>query len=191
MTSKGGGVTFSGGEPLTYGAYLEQIARKCRENRIDVCIESCGYSPFDSFKEALPYINSMFMDIKIIDPQKHEEATGRSNQLILDNIRRISEYGVPLTIRTPIVPGYTDTEENIRGIAEFVSGLDTVTEYELLRYHNFGESKYAALGKTYDLKGVELPSDEEMLELTGIANTVLNKHGKYKLFMKDNKKEGI
>ncbi len=107
-------MTFSGGEPLTYGAYLEQIARKCRENRIDVCIESCGYSPFDSFKEALPYINSMFMDIKIIDPQKHEEATGRSNQLILDNIRRISEYGVPLTIRTPIVPGYTDTEENIR-----------------------------------------------------------------------------
>ena len=54
-----------------------------------------------------------------------------------------------------------------------------MTEYELLRYHNFGESKYAALGKTYDLKGVELPSDEEMLELTGIANTVLNKHGKY------------
>ena len=188
---KGGGVTFSGGEPLTYGTYLEQIAKKCRENRIDVCIESCGYSPFDSFKEALPYINSMFMDIKIIDPQKHEEVTGRSNQPILDNIRRISEYGVPLTIRTPIVPGYTDTEENMKGIAEFVSGLDTVTEYELLRYHNFGESKYAALGKTYDLKGVQPPTDEKMLELTRIANAVLNKHGKYSFFMKDNKKEGI
>lgn len=188
---KGGGVTFSGGEPLTYGKYLEQIAKKCQQNHIDVCIESCGYSAFDSFKNALPYINSMFMDIKMIDPQKHEAVTGRSNKLILDNMKRISEYGIPLTIRTPVVPGYTDTPENIKGIAEFICQLPTVREYELLRYHNFGESKYAALGRTYDLKGTEPPSDEKMMQLTGIANAVLNKYGKYSFYMKDNKKEGI
>lgn len=188
---KGGGVTFSGGEPLTHGKYLSQIAKKCKENRIDVCVESCGYSQFESFQDALTYIDAMFMDIKIIDPKKHEEITGRSNDLILSNIKKISAYGIPLTIRTPIVPGYTDSQENIRGIAEFVSTLPTVKEYELLPYHNFGESKYGALGKPYLLKGVQPPSDEKMLELTKLANTILNEHGKYSFFMKENKKEGI
>ena len=188
---KGGGVTFSGGEPLTYGKFLEKIARKCKENRIDVCVESCGYSQFDSFKDALPYIDSMFMDIKIIDSDEHERITGGRNELILDNIRRISEYGMPLTIRTPVVPRYTDSVENIRGIAEFVADLPSVREYELLRYHNFGESKYAALGREYALKGTEPPSDEEMLKLVSIANDVLNNRGKYCFYVKDNKKEGI
>lgn len=126
-----------------------------------------------------------------MNPQKQEEVTGGSNQLILDNMKRMSEYGIPLTIRTPIVPGYTDSQENIGGIAAFVSGLPTVNEYELLPYHNFGESKYAALGKTFDLQDVEPPSEEKMLQLTKIANTVLNRHGKYSFYMKDNKKEGI
>lgn len=188
---KGGGVTFSGGEPLSHGKYLEEIAKKCKQNHINVCIESCGYSSFDTFKNALPYIDAMFMDVKILDPLKHKEITGKSNELILDNIKRISDYGMPLTIRTPVVPGYTDSEENIRGIAEFVAQLPTVKEYELLRYHNFGESKYGALGRVYDLKGVQPPSDEKMLELTKIANNILNKYDKYSFFMKDNKKEGI
>lgn len=188
---KGGGVTFSGGEPLSHGKYLEEIAKKCKQNHINVCVESCGYSSFDTFKNALPYIDAMFMDIKILDPRKHKEITGKSNELILDNIKRISDYGMPLTIRTPVVPGYTDSEENIRGIAEFVAQLPTVKEYELLRYHNFGESKYGALGRVYDLKGVQPPSDEKMLELTKIANNILNKYDKYSFFMKDNKKEGI
>ena len=188
---KGGGVTFSGGEPFTHGEYLRQIAKKCHDNRIDVCVESCGYSAFDSFKGALPYIDSIFMDIKIMDSQRHKEITGGSNELILKNIKRISQTGIPMTIRTPVVPGYTDMEENIRAIAEFVSGLASVKEYELLRYHNFGESKYKALGKEYELKGVEPPTDEEMLRLAGIANDILNKHGKHSFYMKDNKKEGI
>lgn len=188
---KGGGVTFSGGEPLVYGEYLEQIAKVCQQNRINVCVESCGYSSFDNFKNALPYIDSMFLDIKIMDPQKHKEITGGDNGLILENIRRISEYGMPLTIRTPIVPGYTDSAENIREIAQFVAELPTVKEYELLRYHNFGQSKYGALGREYALADIEPPTDENMLELTKIANAVLGKYGKYSFFMKDNKKEGI
>lgn len=188
---KGGGVTFSGGEPLTYGRYLEQIARKCKQNRIDVCVESCGYSCFDNFKDALPYIDHMFMDIKVFDSEEHRRITGGGNEMILDNIKRISGLGIPLTIRTPIVPGYTDSAENIEKIAEFVVTLPTVSEYELLRYHNFGESKYEALGKKYALKGLKPPSDEEMLRLTEIANNILNKYGKYSFYMKDNKKEGI
>ena len=73
--------------------------------------------------------------------------TGRGNQLILDNIRKISEFGVPITIRTPIIPGYNDEKLNITGIAEFIKAIPNVREYELLAYHNLGESKYKALGQ--------------------------------------------
>lgn len=188
---RGGGVTFSGGEPLTHGKYLKEIAEACQKSRIDVCIESCGYSKFESFAEALPFINSMFMDIKVFDSEKHKEITGYGNEVILDNIRRISQSGIPMTIRTPVVPGYTDTPENIRAIAEFVVTLPSVTEYELLVYHNLGESKYGALGRTYELKGTEPPTDDAIRELVKLANGILNKHGKHCFYMKDNKKEEI
>lgn len=188
---KGGGVTFSGGEPLTHGKYLKEIAQACRKNRINVCIESCGYSKFESFEEALPYIDSIFMDIKVFDAEKHKQITGYDNQLILENVRRISQYGIPMTIRTPIVPGYTDAPENIRAIAEFLLTLPSVTEYELLVYHNLGESKYGALGRPYPLKGTEPPSDEQMRELVRLANSILNKQGKHCFYIKDNKKEEI
>lgn len=188
---KGGGVTFSGGEPLTQGAYLEAIARKCRENRINVCLESCGYSKFESFQGALAYIDAMFMDIKVIDSARHKAITGFGNELILENIQKISAYGIPLTIRTPVVPGYTNSPENIAGIARFVAALPSAAEYELLVYHNLGESKYGALGRAYALKGTTPPTDEEMLALTKLANRILRPVHKSCYYMKDNKKEGI
>lgn len=188
---KGGGVTFSGGEPLTHGKYLTEIAKLCKKNRIDVCVESCGYSKFETFESALPYIDSIFMDIKLIDSLKHKEITGYGNELILENISKISHKGIPMTIRTPIVPGYTDSVANIEGIAEFITTLPSVKEYELLIYHNLGESKYSALGRKYDLKGIEPPSDEKIRELVKLANSILRKHGKRCFYMKDNKKEEI
>ena len=188
---KGGGVTFSGGEPLTHGKYLKEIAAECQKNRINVCIESCGYSKFESFAEALPYIDEMFMDVKVLDPQRHQEITGYDNALILENIRRISQYGIPMTIRTPVVPGYTDARENITGIAAFVAELPSVKEYELLCYHNLGESKYGALGRSYPLKGTEPPSDERMRALVQAANRILMPQGKQCFYMKENQKEVI
>lgn len=139
----------------------------------------------------MPYIDAMFMDIKIIDSNQHKKITGANNELILNNIRKISEFGLPITIRTPVVPGYTDSVENIKGIAEFITMLPTVREYELLVYHNLGESKYASLGKEYELKGVEPPSDEQMRELVKQANCVLRPYGKQCFYMKDNNKEVI
>lgn len=186
-----GGVTFSGGEPLTHGAYLKRISEECKKNKINVVVESCGFGNFESFKEALPFIDHMFMDIKIIDSARHKEVTGVDNDEILSNIKRISQEGMPITIRTPIVPGYTDSRENIRGIAEFIKQLPTVSEYELMKYHNLGASKYTALGRDYQLKDVKPPSDEEMAELVRLANRILNPYHKKCFYTKDNKKEVI
>ena len=187
----GGGVTFSGGEPLTHSEYLRDIAEKCHEKGIDVMVESCGHGQFEKFKMALPYIDSMFMDIKHIDSDIHREMTGDGNELILANIKKISEYGVPITIRTPVIPGFTDSEENIIGIAEFVGGLPSVKEYELLAYHNFGQPKYKALGRSYLLEDVEPPSDERMRELVKVGGSVLAKYGKQCCWTKNNNKEVV
>ena len=188
-TLYGGGVTFSGGEPLTYGAYLTKIAKKCQENGINVAIESCGYAKYEDFESALPYIDSMFMDIKHIDKEKHKELTGKGNELILENIRCIAEYGIPITVRTPVIPGYNDTLENIIGIAKFIADVPGIQAYELLPYHNFGESKYKALGMEYGLKDVSAPEDEGVRKLVKSANEILKQHGKTCFYVKDNEKE--
>ena len=187
----GGGVTFSGGEPLMQGGYLRDIAKRCTEKGIHVMVESCGFGVYEEFEEALPYIDGMFMDVKHMDLGVHEELTGVSNELILDNIRKISAFGIPLTIRTPIVPGCTDSEENIRAIAEFVGNLPTAKEYELLAYHDFGTPKYKALGRNYALSDIGTPSDEEMRARVKCANEVLNKYGKECFWMKNNNKEVV
>ena len=188
---KGGGVTFSGGEPLTFGRYLREIAEKCQRNGINTCIESCGYARFEEFEEALPFLDSIFMDVKIFDSGKHREVIGEGNELILDNIRRISRLGVPMTIRTPVVPGYTDSKENIRDIATFVSGLGSVRDYELLPYHELGVNKYTALGREYPLTGTPTPSDDEMRDLVRIGNEVLKPLGKECFWVKQNVREVI
>ena len=187
----GGGVTFSGGEPLTHAKYLKKIAKKCHEEGINVVVESCGYGNYEEFKHALPYIDGMFMDIKIIDPEKHKQVTGKSNEIILKNIRRICGFGIPVTARTPVVPGYTDDLSNIEGIAALVAKTPGIKEYELLKYHNLGESKYRSLGKEYPLKKVKAPIDEEMNELVRRANRVMSKTDKVCFWTNNNRKEVV
>lgn len=186
---KGGGVTFSGGEPLTHPEYLTDIAKMCHERGINVAIESCGVGNFEEFKHALPYIDSAFLDIKHIDSKIHREITGAGNKRILQNIKAIADSGISITIRTPIIPGLNDTRENLTGIAEFLLTIPSVKEYELLAYHPFGVGKYDALGRKYPLKGLEPPSDEEMRTLVKYANDVFKGHDKVCYYTKDNKKE--
>lgn len=187
----GGGVTFSGGEPLTHGAYLKEIAKKCHDNRIHVVVESCGHARYEEFEDALPYIDAMFMDLKHIDPDRHRELTGADNTLILANIRRIAESGIPITLRTPVIPGLTDDVENIRGIAGFAAEVPGITAYELLAYHDFGKPKYRSLGRPYALEAVKPPEDDTMNELVRCANQILNETGKECFWTKNNKKEVI
>ena len=174
----GGGVTFSGGEPLCHPVFLLEIAKLCRENGIHVMLESCGHADYGSFAPVLPYVNAMFMDIKHINPEIHRQLTGQDNRRILENVRRIAEFGIPLTIRTPVVPGYTDDPANIRGIAAFIRDIPNVREYELLAYHSLGESKYRALGRDYPLHSLTPPTKEAMYALVDAANQVLTSSGK-------------
>ena len=184
----GGGVTFSGGEPLSFPDYLTEIAKMCCENGINVVIESCGYGDIEQFQKALPYVDHIFVDIKHIDSAIHKKLTGKDNKLILKNIRRIAEFGIPITIRTPVVPDLTDSAENIRGIAEYIRSVPGIREYELLIYHKLGVVKYKALGRTYELKKTDSTSVKKMDELVKTAAGILKNIGVDCFYILDNTK---
>lgn len=185
----GGGVTFSGGEPLTHPKFLTEIAKKCKHFRINTAIETCGYGDYDKFKEALPYIDSIFFDIKHIDSEIHQKLTGAGNEAIIRNLKSISSHGIPITVRTPVVPGYNDSAANIAGIATLIKDIPEVKEYELLPYHNLGSGKYTSLGRPYVLSDVEPPEEEQIIQLVKLAGQILQPFGKQCFYTKKNKKE--
>lgn len=171
--NSGGGITFSGGEPLQQPEFCYEVAKACREYGMEVGLETCGYADYERFAPLLSQLTSMFFDIKQIDAKKHQEITGAPLSVILDNLVKISAWGVPITVRTPIIPGYNDDMGNIRGIAEFIKQLPNIAGYELLAYHNLGEAKYQALGRQYALTGAETPSVERMRSFVQAAEEVL------------------
>ena len=110
------------------------------------------------------------MDIKHMDDEKHKLFTKASNRLILENARKIAKSGeTELIIRTPVVPTFNDTAEEIRAIAQFASTLDGVKEHHLLPYHRLGQDKYTGLGREYTLKNITPPTQEKMEYLLSIA----------------------
>jgi len=113
--NSGGGVTFGGGEPLLYPDFIGAVASRCKSEAIPVAIETCGFAPWKSFEKALDNIDLVLFDIKHMDPQRHKELCGRSNQLILRNLERLSQKGdIEVVVRMPIIPGMNDSEDNIK-----------------------------------------------------------------------------
>lgn len=165
----GGGVTLSGGEMLAQHKFARDLLRACKEAGLHTAVESTAYAPFDKIEELLPYIDLYLMDIKHMDSKKHKEYTGVENHLILENARKIAESGVQLIIRTPVIPGFNDTREEIKAISEFAKTLPGVCEHHLLPYHRLGQDKYAGLGRVYAMQGTEPPSHEKMEYLLSVA----------------------
>lgn len=151
-----GGVTFSGGEPLRQREFILELLRRCKEARIHVAIETTACVSERHFFEALRHVDWMFVDIKQMDPERHRELTGVSNELILSNIRAVAGSDWPgfMIVRIPVIPGCNDSVENVRATARFVKeiGLEVIN---LLPFHRLGESKYRQLGRTYAFQETE------------------------------------
>ncbi|HAX40845.1 MAG TPA: glycyl-radical enzyme activating protein [Clostridiales bacterium] len=144
-----GGVTLSGGECMVSPAFSLGVLRGCRECGINAQIETSLYARpeiVDAFAETT---DKIIADIKLIDPARHYLATGVDNALILSNIRRLAQQDTNLLIRVPLIPGFTDDEENMRGIAKFVSSLGRDIPVELLNFNPMCREKYESLRKTY------------------------------------------
>jgi pyruvate formate lyase activating enzyme len=147
----GGGVTLSGGEPALFPAHAGHVARELRAHDVHVLLETCGLFDWKSFAEhLLPHLSTIWFDLKLADPTRHERSTGRTNTAIHDNLRRLVAAGtVELLPRIPLVPGLTDDAENLNALAELVRELG-LRRIALLPYNPLWVPKRRALGLTLD-----------------------------------------
>lgn len=166
----GGGITLSGGECLCQGRFSEALLSECKENGISTAIETTGFAPYNVISKILPFVDTVLMDIKHMNSEKHREFTSQPNEIILENAVKIAENAKELIIRIPVIPTFNEKEDEIREIANFAKSLKGVKRLHLLPYHNLGMDKYDGLGRIYELKEIEPPSAEHMQRLLKIVN---------------------
>lgn len=158
-----GGVTISGGEPLLQYEFLIELFKKLKKERIHTCIDTSGMvSINDKIKELIDLTDLFLLDIKHIDPEKAEKLVGFSNERELDFARYLSEQGKHMWIRQVLVPGYTDNEEDLLKLKEFIDTLKTVDKVEILPYHSMGKYKWKELGFKYELEDVRDATEEDV-----------------------------
>jgi len=156
-----GGVTVSGGEPLTQIRFVTKLLRMCRDEGIGTCIETCGAASAGAIDEVLPLLDFVLFDLKHLDPVEHHRLTRRSNQAILGNAQRVASSGVPVQFRMPLIPGRNDGEDNLRATAQFLrEHLGDKASIELMPYHRLATGKYEALGYDYQLKDLPAAAPE-------------------------------
>lgn len=171
--ASGGGVTLSGGEPMAQPEFAYALLRTLTERWINTGIETCGYADGEDYEKVVPYLDTIFMDIKHMDSKKHRLWTGLGNEKVLDNIKLVDKmvgnYGNKFYIRIPVIPGFNDQADDIGRAARFVAAeCKNITGMELLPYHKLGRGKYYSLGRTYPLEELKTPSEEHMHMLNGI-----------------------
>jgi pyruvate formate lyase activating enzyme len=162
----GGGVTLSGGEPLSQPLFAATILRECKKNGIHTAIESSFHMDFINIEASLPWLDLLYVDIKHMNSDMHQDWVGESNKQILENIKRVDQSAYPLEIiiRVPLIPGYNDSDHNLGDTVNFCAGLKKLKAIELLPYHRLGSDTYSHLGISYPGRDLVSPSREHLLE---------------------------
>lgn len=161
----GGGVTFSGGEPLLQPVLLLELLQKCRALDLHTAVDTAGNVPFESLSAVLPYTNLFLYDLKAFDPALHRRLTGVDNARILHNLRRLAQLDARLWVRLPYIPGLNHDLSEIKAIAALLKDIPAVEKVELLPYHAYGESKYEYLGVARMTPLLSAPTQEEVLSV--------------------------
>ena len=157
----GGGVTLTGGEPVSQPAFVAAFLEACRSRGIRTAIETCGFAQPETFRSVALLADLVLFDLKLVDREKHQRYTGVPNDLILANLEHLVTCARPLAVRIPVVPGINDTAADM---AEFAAYLGKVRprEVELLPYHHIGAAKYWRLGRPYQLHGTPQPAAPDL-----------------------------
>ncbi|MCF8388837.1 MAG: glycyl-radical enzyme activating protein, partial [Bacteroidales bacterium] len=155
-----GGVTFSGGEPLTQPHFLNKVLKACRKRNIHTAIDTSGYAQRNIMLEIASQANLLLFDLKLFSDKDHIKYTGVSNKIILDNLIQLDEQNYPMRIRIPLIPGISDQVENIQGIIELIQSLKNTHPVDILPYHQMAEEKYKRLEIPYKIKGARQKKHE-------------------------------
>ncbi|HBX70167.1 MAG TPA: glycyl-radical enzyme activating protein [Chloroflexi bacterium] len=158
----GGGVTFSGGEPLLQPQFLAALLKECRTREIHTVVDTTGLAAWETIDRLRGDVNLFLYDLKLMDDARHRKYTGVSNRLILSNLVRLAESGEQIAIRIPLIPGINDDAKNLWQSAEFIARLPNITGIELMGYHDIAAAKYEALGREYPLPETIPPTEAEM-----------------------------
>ena len=174
--TSGGGVTVSGGEPLIQREFATALLRQCQAEGFHAALDTSGHVPWDTLAAAAEHADLVLYDLKHVDNSAHEKYTGAYNDLILDNLRRLSSLGAAIEIRMPIMPGLNDSQRDIDAAGRFISSLDNAVAVRLLAYHRLAASKYARLGRDNPVGDIELPDEDDLKQiaerLAGFSLTV-------------------
>ncbi|AOY77847.1 trans-4-hydroxy-L-proline dehydratase activase [Clostridium formicaceticum] len=160
----GGGLTLSGGEVMHQIDFVHEIARQCKAKGIFVAIDTCGYISFHHFEKVLEYVDVFLYDLKLMNSQKHEKYTGVPNEMILENLKKLSEKGAKIHLRLPLIEGVNTDNENVNAIVDFIKNLNII-HINLLPYHEIGSDKYKRLNMKYEYDLMKKPSDERLQEI--------------------------
>jgi len=163
--TSGGGVTFSGGEPLSQPDFLEKILILCKEAGLSTALDTCGAVPWETLENQLPYLDLVLYDLKIMDDPIHQQFTGLSNQEILNNFRKLAKSDAELIVRRPVIPNVNDSAEEISALGNFLKELNGRIKIDLLPYHALSADKYRRLGR--DGAAWTVPSDEDLNRIQG------------------------
>lgn len=156
--NSGGGITLTGGEPLLQCEFSANLVEACHEEGIHTAIETCGFAPWTCLEKILPWLDLLFFDIKHVDDEIHRELTGQSNEVILDNLRRVAQSwsSGQIVVRVPFIPSCNGDEETFGRIFSWLSEIEKIRHIrvEIMPYHRLGTPKYEGLGRPYTLKGL-------------------------------------
>ena len=173
-----GGVTVSGGEPLLHADFITGFFRELKNSGVHTALDTCGYAPEETLMKIIACADAVLYDIKLIDSAKHKELTGRENRLILGNLKSIADYiaatgkqKISLWIRTPLIPGETDTRENITQIADFIARniLDYIERWELCAFNSACSVKYVKMQKPWHYEKTEAMKQSEIEKIKDMA----------------------
>jgi pyruvate formate lyase activating enzyme len=170
--SSGGGVTFSGGEPLAQTGFLIECLRECRRRGLRIAVDTCGLAPREDLLEVAALTDLVLYDLKHMNPDRHRAETGASNRVILENLRALSGTDVEVWVRVPLIPGFNDDRDNIERTAVYLEGLPRRHRVWVLPYHQIGEAKHVRLKGTEQRARVSAP-DQEIL---GAVAEVFDRH---------------
>lgn len=159
-----GGVTFSGGEVLAQAEFTQALLQNCKRECFHTAIESCFFAPWSKIEMLLPYVNTAFVDLKCVTKELHKQYCGAYNDIILQNLLATNdaEGSFNLVVRTPIIPGVNDSEDELQKIGAFCAKLRRLDHIQLLPYHKLGTATYDKLGRPYLLGDVSAPTAEHM-----------------------------
>jgi pyruvate formate lyase activating enzyme len=158
----GGGVTFSGGEPLMQAAFVTEAMRLLQAEGVHTTLDTCGFGRWQDLREAAAHANLVLYDIKLMDHARHKAATGVSSGVILENLEALAKVHSAIWIRVPIIPGVNDDTANLDATAAFLRPLPGIRQVDLLPYHPTGEAKFARVGMGYSLHGTPSPTHERL-----------------------------